>query len=245
LGDVVRPATTDPIVGVVLANELLDALPVHRVEGGADGLLREIYVGSGAGGELVDVAAEPSTPKLAERLATEGIALAPGQRAEICLRLDAWIGATAAGLAKGALLLVDYGYPARDLYDPGSRRAGTLRAYVRHRVHADPYRHLGRQDLTAHVDWSAVETAAVRSSLDPVGSTTQAAFLAALDVGELLGRMEAAPGATLEASLEARSALRRMLDPAVSGAFRVLAFGRGLGLEPPLRGFADRARRSS
>src|ERR687897_281444 len=66
----------------------------------------------------------------------------------------------AADLARGVLLLIDYGAPAAELYDPVRRRDGTLRAYIRHQVHDDPYRHVGRQDLTAHVDVTAVERAA-------------------------------------------------------------------------------------
>jgi SAM-dependent MidA family methyltransferase len=244
LGPAVEPATTEPIVGVTLANELLDALPVHRIEGGPGGELLEVFVGLDPGGAFVDRVGEPSTPELARRLAGEGVELAPGQRAEVCLVLDGWIETVAAQLERGVLLLIDYGYPARDLYDSRARPTGTLRAYVRHRVHADPYRHLGRQDLTAHVDLTAVERVAVRAGLDPIGSTTQAEFLAALDVGELLAGVATEPGASITAALEARSAVRRMLDPAVTGAFRVLAFGRGVDAEPPLRGFGLRLARS-
>ena len=120
-----------------------------------------------AGGRFVDVEAAPTTPALAARLEAEGIDLADGQRAEICLALDGWVRGAAAGLARGLLLLIDYGYPAAELYDPVRRRDGTLRAYVRQRVHDDPYRHVGRQDLTAHVDVTAVERAAVAAGLAP------------------------------------------------------------------------------
>ena len=95
-------------------------------------------------------------------LAAEGIALADDQRAEICLELDAWMARAASGLDRGILLIVDYGYPAAELYDPVRRHDGTLRAYLRHTVHDDPYVHVGRQDLTAHVDVTAVEAAATR-----------------------------------------------------------------------------------
>ena len=89
---------------------------------------------------FVDVEAEPSTPALAARLAAEGVALADGQRAEICLAVEPGSRAAAAGLGRGVLLLIDYGYPAAELYDPVRRATGTLRAYLRHRVHDDPYR---------------------------------------------------------------------------------------------------------
>ena len=153
-----------PAIGFVLANEVLDALPVHRVVV-RDGSLREVLVGS-RDGAFVDVEAEPTTPDLAARLADESIELAEGQRAEICLALGPWLADAAAGLERGVLLLIDYGYPAAELYDPIRRRDGTLRAYLRHRVHDDPYIHVGRQDLTAHVDVSAVERAAAAAGLD-------------------------------------------------------------------------------
>ena len=237
LGEFLEPAS-GPVTGVVLANELLDALPAHRVLRDSTGELREVFVGLDAAGALIDVVAEPSTPQLEERLAAEGVGLKRGQRAEICLAIDDWVAAAAASLERGVVLLIDYGYPAAALYDAGERPDGTLRAYVRHRVHADPYRHLGRQDLTTHVDLTAVERAAVAAGLKPLGATTQAEFLVALGIGELLAAFEKEAGTDLQAALEARGALRRMLDPRVTGRFAVRAFGRGVEPEPPLRGFA-------
>ncbi len=132
------PASADdPIDGVILANELLDALPTHRVVR-RDGRLIEVMVGS-VEGRFEDVVAVPSTPALAARLKADGVKLADGQRGEVCLALDGWIARTAAGLRSGVLLLIDYGYPAAELYDPVRRRDGTLRAYLRQRVHDDPY----------------------------------------------------------------------------------------------------------
>ena len=95
---------------------MLDALPTHRVVM-RDGQLREINVGW-RGGEFIDVEAAPSTPALEDRLATEGVVLAEGQRGEICLELDGWVADAAAGLERGILLAIDYGYPAPELYDP-------------------------------------------------------------------------------------------------------------------------------
>jgi len=243
LGEHLEASAVGPIVGVILANELLDALPFHRVEGWLDGSLREVFVGLDGDGELADIVDAPSTPALAHRLDAEGITLAPGQRAEVCLALDDWASGAAADLERGLVLLIDYGYPAVKLYDTERAPDGTLRAYVRHRVHADPYRHIGQQDLTAHVDLTAVGRAVAAAGLTPLGSTTQAEFLAGLDTGQLLAAFEADPDADLQGSLEARAALKRMLDPAVTGRFRVLAFGRDLAPEPLLRGFAFRLRR--
>jgi SAM-dependent MidA family methyltransferase len=223
-----------PISGLILANEVLDALPVHRVEMHG-GRLQEILVGWNEDG-FADVRAEPTTPALAQRLAEEDIVLAEGQRAEISLALDEWVRTAAGWLERGLLLLIDYGYPAQELYAAG-RFGGTLRAYVRHRVHDDPYRHVGRQDLTAHVDVTAVTRAAERAGLSSLGVTTQAELLASLEAGELLVSLQSDPGTSLHGYLEARSALLRMLDPAAMGRFRVMAFGRALPAGTVLRGF--------
>ena len=223
-----------PIDGVVLANEVLDALPTHRViQRGRE--LREVFVGAGEAG-FADVEGQPSMPALAARLAAENIQLADGQAAEICLGVDAWVAAAAAGLARGVLLIIDYGHPAVDLYDPVRRPTGTLAAYLGQRAHTDPYRAVGRQDLTAHVDVTAVERAAAASGLQHLGTTTQGQFLAALGAGEILVGLQTAPNSDLQAYLEARSALVRMIDPAAMGGFRVMAFGRGLLDARGLRG---------
>jgi SAM-dependent MidA family methyltransferase len=221
------PYDAVPADGAVLANELLDALPVHRVEGGPDGELVERFVTLGSEARAFEtVLGTPSTPALGERLAAEDVRLEPGQPAEICLAIDAWIATAAAPLERGELLLVDYGYPAAELYTQA--RGSTLRAYHRHRVHADPLVAIGRQDLTAHVDLTAVERAAIAAGLDPLGRTTQAQFLADLGAGELLVALQTDPDSTLQSYMEARSALMRMLDPRATGGFAVLTFGRGL-----------------
>ena len=231
-------ASGRPIVGVIVGNEILDALPTHRVVM-RDGLLREIHVGTDGGG-FVDVVVPPTTTDLAVRLAAEDVELDEGQRAEICLALDGWLAEAASGLERGMLLLVDYGYPAPELYDPIRRRDGTLRAYLRHRVHDDPYRHVGRQDLTAHVDVTAVERAAAGAGLTHLGTTTQAEFLVGAGTEGLLQAIQADPATTLEAYLEVRSAVMRLLDPAAMGRFRVMGFGRAWPDGPPLAGFAYR-----
>ena len=234
-----------PIDGAVLANEVLDALPVHLVEGdpgpagGTAAGIREQYVTLDGEGSLAWTTGQPSTPALAEHLRAEGIRLAPGQRGEICLAADAWVSEAAAGLARGLMLLIDYGHPAAARYDPS--RGSLLRAYVQHRVHDDALANVGRQDLTAHVDLTAVERAATAAGLDHLGTTTQAAFLAGLGAGELLVALQSDPASTLDAYLGARSALFRMLDPGVTGRFAVMAFGRDLAAHPPLRGLAVRA----
>jgi SAM-dependent MidA family methyltransferase len=234
-GITVQPDDDRPIDGLVIANEVLDALPTHRVVGRGDEL-REVLVGIGPDGELVDVEGDPTTPALEARLAAESIELVDGQHAEVCLAIDDWVDRAAAGLAHGVLLLIDYGHPAADLYDPKRRAAGTLATYLGHRVGEDPYRAIGRQDITAHVDVTAVERAALAAGLDHLGTTTQAEFLDRLGAGELLVAEQTRPGASLQAYLETRSALVRMIDPGAMGRFRVMAFGRGLGADVRMPG---------
>ena len=169
----------------VLSNELLDALPVHQVRL-ESGRLRELYVGLGPDvadgyeGALVELSGEPSTPALQRRLCDVGVALSDGQTAEICLLLDAWAEATAARLQSGFALTIDYGRAANDLYDPAQRPHGTLVTYRAHRQTDAPLQDVGRQDITAQVDFTSVQTAGQRAGLAAVGNVPQ---------GWLLGRL--------------------------------------------------------
>ncbi len=149
------------------------------------------------------------------------------------------MAAAAASLERGLLLAIDYGHPAADLYGP-RRRAGSLVAYVNHRAHDDPFLNVGRQDLTAHVDVTAVERAARAVGLDHLGTTTQAEFLVGLGMEALLREAQADPAAGLEDLLALRAAVARLLDPAVTGRFAVMAFGRNVPAGPPLRGLSFR-----
>jgi SAM-dependent MidA family methyltransferase len=230
-----------PEIGAVVANEFLDALPVHRVVGRAGGI-RELLVDR-AGGRFVEVEGPPSTPALATRLAEEGIVLGDGARAEICLELDRWVGEVSRGLARGAVLVIDYGHPAAELYGP-ERASGTLRAYAGHRVHDDWARAVGRQDLTAHVDFSALDRAAQTAGLTPLGLTSQAEFLVGVGTDELLEAIRSDTATTIADWLAVRSAVRRLLDPRALGGFRVDVLARSLAAEPPLRGLSFRLPRS-
>ena len=232
---VVEADAGDRIDGLAIANEVLDALPTHRVIGRPDGL-HEVFVGLDDQGELVDVEAAPSTPGLAARLEAEGVRLRDGQRTEVCLELDGWISSAADRLGRGVLLVIDYGHPGAVLHDPRRRAAGTLLTYRGHRVGDDPLRAVGRQDLTAHVDLTAVERAAADAGLILLGKATQSAFLERLGAGALLVAEQTRPGASIASYLEARSALVRMIDPAAMGRFTVLAFGRGLAEDVELPG---------
>jgi len=230
-----------PIDGLVIANEVLDALPFHRVVRRGD-VLREVFVGLDEDGAFRDVEGEPSAAELERQLALDGVRLAPNQRAEISLAVPRWSHRAAKGVGAGVLLLIDYGYPARDLYDPARRAAGTLATYQGHRVGDDPYRAVGRQDLTAHVDLTALDRAVRGAGLSALGATTQASFLAGLGIGDLLVAEQTRPGATLQTYLDARSAVVRLIDPAATGRFAVLAFGGGSLADATLPGFEARPR---
>jgi SAM-dependent MidA family methyltransferase len=225
-----------PVDGVILANEFLDALPVHRVvvKGGQ---LRELFVAWNAGsgdadgpdrGGFIELAARPSTADLAARLADDGVELGEGQVAEICLGLEPWLGQVAGRLARGFVLVIDYGYEASELYGP-RRLAGTLLGYRGHRVETDPFASPGRIDLTAHVDFTAVTRLAARRGFRTVSLTTQSEFLVAAGLEEELRALQASPDLTLADYTRARSGIVRMLDPRHMGRFRVLilAWGRG------------------
>ena len=226
-------ASPQAAASIVLANEYLDAFPVHRVLQTEDGL-REVFVGW-RDDWFVDVVGPPSTPELEERFAAEAIRLEPGQRAEVALGLDSWLADVGRWLRAGIVIVIDYGYPAAELYGR-SRRAGTLMGYLDHRAIDNPLVAVGRQDLTAHVDFTAVERAATAAGMRSLGLTTQAEFLLSLGLEELLERARSNPHQGLGEYLELRSGLVRLLDPRHAGGFRVLALGRGLPSGRPLLG---------
>lgn len=231
-----------PETGAVLANEVIDALPVHRVIGRPEtpGGLRELLVATDGDG-FVWHEAEPTTPRLAARLGEEGVTLADGQEAEICLLIDTWLADATAHLGRGVVVVVDYAEEPLSLYQP-ARREGTIRAFSRHAVLSDPFANPGGQDLTATVDIAAVRAAAARAGLDPIGETTQAELLARVDGGQLVTAALHRPGTSLQAALHLRSALVRLMDTRGMGRFRVLAYGRGLAPGTVLPGMARIAR---
>lgn len=232
------------LTGCVVANELVDALPVHvvaRGEGGPNDL-REVYVDV-AGGRLVERLGEPSRPDLAASLDRYRVPwrdYPAGWRAEVCLAAEPWMTRVASALDRGFTLIVDYGDTARRLYIR-DRRRGTLMAYTGHRLGERPLANPGAQDLTTHVNFSALVDAGRAAGLRLAGLTTQRAFLERLGL-----RAEAeARAARLypaadtdrasdrgQADYLRRAALRgavtTLLDPAGLGGFRVLIQQRGV-----------------
>jgi SAM-dependent MidA family methyltransferase len=166
--------------GCVFSNELLDALPVHRVVREGDEL-REIYVGA-EGNRFVEHVRALSSPVLGEYFAEQGIELLDGQQAEVCLEACEWIQEAGRVLERGFVVTIDYGHEARELYDQQHMR-GTLLAYRRHRASEDFYAAPGEQDLTAHVNFTALDLWGGRAGLARTGLVSQAHFLLALGRG--------------------------------------------------------------
>ena len=163
--------------GCIFSNEFFDALPVHRlVREGSD--LREIYVGLGTNG-LCEQFGPLSTPALAEYLTEQGITLQEGQQAEINLEACEWIKEIGARLGRGFVLTIDYGHEAEELYDHRHMR-GTLLAYEKHRASENFFRAPGGQDLTAHVNFSAMVSHGSQARLQRTGFTSQSNFLLSL-----------------------------------------------------------------
>jgi SAM-dependent MidA family methyltransferase len=231
----VDPLPDEQIVGCVLANEFIDAFPVHRVVF-RDGRLWEVYT-VWRDGWFADELGPPSTPDLAAYFDGEGIALAEGQRAEVNLGIAGWMSEVAASLVRGYVLIIDYGYPAQQLFS-SEQSEGTLKAYYHHGVHLDPYRAVGEQDLTAHVDFTALQRSAEQYGLVTVGLTTQAEFLIGTGIGDLLMEMQRQQGMTADEYLGARAVVMRLIDPGGMGRFRVLILARGVSSERRLRGLS-------
>jgi len=164
-------------VGCIFSNELLDALPVHRLLC-EHGELREIYVGLN-GQSLCDQVGPLSSPLLEEYFSEQEIVLLEGQQAEASLAAAAWMENAAQCLGRGFILSIDYGREARELYDERHLR-GTLLAYTRHRAGEDFYAAPGEQDLTAHINFTALDRAAARGGFSRAGLVSQSSFLLSL-----------------------------------------------------------------
>jgi SAM-dependent MidA family methyltransferase len=226
------------VTGAIFSNELVDAFPVHRVTMTAEGL-QELYVGLDDAGNLREEAGPPSTPALAAHFAWLGVAPPPGVRSEVNLDAMRWMRAVAGALDRGAVLTIDYGDSADRLYSD-LRPDGTLLCYTQGRVGSDPFAAPGAQDMTAHVDFTALQQAGAEAGLTTVHLTRQMHFLVALGIGDLLAAISPAyeaqaatlgiPAATA-AMLDERARLFRLIDPDGLGRFHVLTQVKGLRLE--------------
>ena len=167
------------ITGCILSNEYLDAMPVHRVTM-EEGKLRELYVGVG-GGELVEVVGSRLQDFCRSDSMALGLRLAEGQLAEINLVLEDQTRSFAESLDSGYVLSIDYGHEASDLYS-SSRSKGTLMCHYRHTANSQPFRRIGRQDITAHVDFTTLMQMGKRWGLQACGLVSQRGFLGNLGI---------------------------------------------------------------
>jgi len=220
--------------GCIFSNELLDALPVHRVIGGTNGALSEICVGL-AGDRFADVTTPPSTHAIAGYFAAQGVTLAEGQHAEAALIAADWMEAAARRLARGFVLTIDYGHEARELYNDRHLR-GTLLAYRNHRADEHFYAAPGEQDLTAHVSFTALDLAGQRAGLARTGLVSQSHFLMALGRGNDFADLYD-EGQSETDRLRARLLLKNLIHPEGMGeTFFALIQHKGLDTPPRLAG---------
>ncbi len=221
--------------GCIFSNELLDALPVHRLCC-EHGELSEIYVGLN-GDRLCDQVGPLSSPALDKYFSEQGITLLEGQQAEASLAAAAWMENAAQRLGCGFILTIDYGREARELYDARHLR-GTLLAYTKHRAGEDFYAAPGEQDLTAHVNFTALDRAAARAGCSRAGLVSQSQFLLALGrANEFADLYDPAERGQSEAQrIRARLLLKTLIFPEGMGdAISVLIHSKGVA-EPTLAG---------
>jgi len=218
--------------GLVLANELLDAIPAHLVRW-QDDTIAERGVSLGDDGfEWVERPATGAVLARAREL-SGNVTAGEGYLSEIGLAAAAWTASWAAILGRGALLLIDYGFPRREFYHP-QRSEGTLMCHYRHHAHPDPFFLPGLQDITVHVDFTAIAEAGTEAGLDFLGYTNQATFLLNCGLTDVLARTPATDAARY---LPLANAVHKLISPAEMGElFKVIALGRGI--DEPLVGFA-------
>ena len=203
----------------LFSNELLDALPVHRVSQKGSHL-QEVYVRQEEG-RFYEELGEPSSPELKSYFQNLEVKPPEGGRAEVRLRAIEWMKEVGRKLKRGFVITIDYGYPAKELYSP-LRPQGTLLCYYRHTVHEDPYVRVGRQDITAHVDFTSLVRAGKEVGLQLTGFTDQLHFLMGLDAPQLVER------ASKGDPLRQRLALKTLLLPGgLGGTMKVLIQHKG------------------
>lgn len=202
----------DSLTGVFFSNELVDAFPVHRVKGTPAGL-QEVLVDY-EGGRFVERLGELSSPKVSEYARQQNIVVDQGCTSELHIQAGEWMADVARVLHRGVVITVDYGHSAGDYYRP-ERKDGTLLCYYRHSVSQDPYDRIGEQDITAHVNFSALANIGTLHQVLPVGFTTLANWLMGLGVDHLVAGLD-------QESKEVR-ALAQLLHPHGMGkTFKVL-----------------------
>jgi SAM-dependent MidA family methyltransferase len=217
----IQNSTPTPDAFIVFSNELLDALPVHRVLM-RDGILRELYVLEGACGGFEWEEGEPSTPRLAEHFARLGLALNEGQLAEVNLEAEDWVARVASLAGRGFVVTVDYGDDARRLVNAPHRRDGTLRAFSGHRMVDDLLANPGAQDLTTTVNWTQIISAGEAAGLETVALERLDTFLMKAGLLEQLERECELARDEAERSALRLGAREMVLPSGMAASFQVL-----------------------
>ena len=226
-------ALPDAFTGVIVANEVMDALPVERFRK-SDGKVMQLCVNESL--ETVSQAADETLQAAVEAIEADlGEPLCDGYQSEVCLLLKPWLASLSQTLTQGVVLLIDYGYPRREYYLP-ERVQGTLACYYRHRTHDDPFQWPGLQDITAHVDFTAVAEAAVAQELDLLGYASQSAFLLDNQLLDLMEQESARSDSEMQKIALARAVKTLTLPGEMGERFQVMALGRGYDLR--LQGFS-------
>jgi SAM-dependent MidA family methyltransferase len=210
----------EELEGCLLSNELIDSFPVHRIAH-QERQLMEVYV-SHRDGRFEELLGLASSERIAGYFADLGLWPGEGCQAEVNLRAVDWMAGAARALRRGFVLTFDYGYPAEELYAPW-RRDGTLLCFYRHNPSQDPYARIGKQDMTAHVDFTTLIRVGEAHGLEGAGFTTQAAFLAKLGIGVGVDAVARETPEALEEYYARRRAVQELIDPAGLGRIRVLA----------------------
>ncbi|MEM7063674.1 MAG: class I SAM-dependent methyltransferase [Cyanobacteria bacterium P01_B01_bin.77] len=231
------------ITGCLFSNELIDAFPVHIIEKHND-QLQEVYV-TAKNSTLQESLGPLSTEKLTQYFDLINIDLLTdtypdGYRTEVNLAALDWLDTAASRLDRGFLLTIDYGHTAPRYYSP-ARHKGTLKCYHQHRHHDDPYTNIGQQDLTAHVDFTALQCHGEQVELTTLGYTQQGLFLMALGLGDRIANLTQSipPGPDgFNQLIQRRAALHQLMDmsPMGLGTFGVLVQGKGLQNDVSLKG---------
>jgi len=216
--------------GVVLANEVLDAMPVH-VFRRTEKAVEELWVTRDWDGSRLklDWRKAGSSLKAAVKAIESWRGEFPdGYVSEVNLRMAPWMEMLASRLDKALLLLIDYGYTAREYYHP-ERSMGTLICHYRHQAHEDVLLRPGLQDITANVDFSALRDAAAAAGFELLDFTTQASFLLDNGLDEMLGRLDPAD---VETHMKVMQGVKQLILPDAMGErFKVMTLGKGLALD--------------
>ena len=225
--------------GIILANEVLDAMPVHRFGNYTDGLRESFVFLNGDASNIIEEYRPCTNLELANYANKFLPDVAVPYISEVNLALNSWIKQCSKLLLQGVMIIIDYGFPRHEYYHP-DRNQGTISCHYKHRTHANPLIHIGKQDITAHVDFTHVAEAAEDAGFEVAGYTSQAAFLLSCGLLSLLEQFYA----EMQQYVIATQAVKKLIEPHEMGElFKVMGLTKNLPMQ--LGGFAMQDRRAS